>query len=530
MQRFISLSYFKPLYVNHTDLLSDEGMAEFLERLSGQEGEELRREHAISDADFNNFLETLKNPTSIVFYGWVSYNTALLHFLSNAKIEDAYEDIFSHLLHQLSEEYQRFLSPYLAERLLNYAREKDKVVLAKAFSFVVLLDDDHRAVIENQLFASIQQELRELKNGQKENVEEQVLINAVKPLCTDEVIECVNYLSRASYSLKLEYVDLLLEMIRSKACTIRFANWILKRMELVQLNREHVYKIHDLKRELKSGELVVKNHGKGRTPFRWKNTLLFLFFVGIAASVFCLIYFKPFSDVTDHQFTNNTSFKQFTQDERKQIDSLLQEIGGDLRPEDEIIDQGVPLIGSSSTLILRVPYVNETLELIYQDLLKDEDLKALGHLDSCSAKTKFSRRADVVDLSTKKGSVAGMMRNDSEYDVILYIAANSKNGAVASFLLKKGDTKTFEFSKGETMMLVVGNEFQPFNAPSVAQELLPSKKFTHHFCETDANYRESMNTGYRLIDDSQKKVKFLLTGDQGGYFHLLDLKNVLEEL
>ena len=530
MQRFIPLSYFKPLYVNHTDLLSDEGMAEFLERLNGEEGQQLCRLHEISESDLNAFRKSLEQPTSIVFYGWISYNTALLHLLSFSKIEDSYEDTFGHLLHQLSEEYQRFLSPYLADRLVQYGGISDTALLAQAFSFVVLLDDDYRATIENQLFKSIQEDLRELKSRKNEFVEEQDLVNAVKPLCSEEIIDCVNLLSRASYSLKLEYVDTLLEMIRSKACTVRFANWLLKRMELVQLNREHLFKIHDLRRDLKSGELGVKNHGKGRTPIRWKNTAILLFFVIIAGGVFYLIYAKPFSEVTDHQFTNNSSFKQFTQEERKQIDSLLQEISGKVRPEDEIIDQGVPLIGSSSSLILRVPFANETLELIYEDLLKDDELKVQGHLDSCAAKTKFTRRADVTDLATKKGTVAAMMRNDSEYDVILYIASTGKNGAVASFLLKKGDTKTFEFSKGEIMLLVAGNEFQAFNAPTVAQDLLPSKKFTHHFCETDANYRESINTAYRLADGSQKKVKFLVTGDQGGYFQLLDLKNVLEEL
>src|SRR5690606_36124415 len=115
-------------------------------------------------------------------------------------------------------------------------------------------------------------------------------------------------------------------------------------------------------------------------------------------------------------------------------------------------------------------------------------------------------------------------------DVIIYIAEDSQNGDVHSMFLKKGATKIFEFNKGDIMTVVAGNSFQKYIQPNSSGHDLPSKMYTHHFCETDPNFRESINTSYRLSTDSLKKVKFLLAGNRAGYFQVLDLKNVLEAI
>jgi len=527
MQRFIPLNYFKPLYVNHTDLLSEDGMNEFYKKLTGEEGTELRKKYAITDTEFDYFVKTLLVAENIVFYGWVSYNTALLNMLTEAKL-DSYEDSFGHLLHQLAEGYQQFLSPYLAEKLLKYAGNDNPEELVQVFSFVQLLDHNHRAVVESQLFRPISAQLEKLKVDVKQLTTEQELVDCVKPLCSDEIIESVNFLSRASYALKLDYVDQLLNSLRSKSCTVRFANWVLKQMEKVELNREHEYKILDLRRELHSGELKVHNLGKGKTPIRWKNVVMTAFLLSMIGFVAYVIAFKPFSDIDTPELSNETSFKQFSKDERKQIDSLLRQIDGNIHSEDLNFDQGAPIIGNSSMLTLRVPFENQKMESIYQDLVKDAEIQAQGLADSCEVATSFVRRKGLIDLAKNKGNVAAMIRNDSEFDVIIYVAEENKNGAVASLFLKKGETQIFEFNKGNTLLVVAGNSFQKFKSPSTSGANLPSKLFTYHFCETDANYRESINTSYRLTTDNLKKVKFLLTGDQSGYFHLLDLKNVLE--
>lgn len=530
MYRFIPLNTFKSLYVNHTDLLSEEGMKTFYSKLTGEKGKKICEENQISEKEFEHFKQTLENPENIVFYGWISYNTALLNMLTgNGKLE-MYDDAFGHLIHQLSESYQRFLSPYLSEKLLKYSGTEDESILVNVFSFVELLDNDHRAVVESQLFRVIENKIEHLKKSSKNYKTEQELIDNIKPLCSENIIDIVNYLSKASYALKLNYVDVILSFIRVKTCTVRFANWILKQMELVKLNREHEYKILDLRHELKSGELTVHNHGKGRTPIRWKNVMSVLFILIIGGGVTYLIVYKPFSDVGTPELSNETSFKQFSKEERIQIDSLLRQMDGNIRSEDLNLDQGTPILGQSTMLTLRSPFENKNMEAIYQDLIKDAEIQSQGYIDSCSTSKAYVARKGDKDLSKNKGTVAAMIRNESEFDAIIYVAESSQNGNVFSMFLKKGTTKIFEFDKGNTITIIAGNSFQKYTAPKTSGYDLPSKLYTHHFCETDPNYRESINTSYRLASDNLKKVKFLLTGKRSGYFNVLDLKNVLEAI
>ena len=68
------------------------------------------------------------------------------------------------------------------------------------FSFTELLDGDDRGLIEDQMFRSIRSRLRELDKHSPYFTEEQDLINAIKPLCSDELIAVVNSLSKASYA------------------------------------------------------------------------------------------------------------------------------------------------------------------------------------------------------------------------------------------------------------------------------------------------------------------------------------------
>ena len=136
-----------------------------------------------------------------------------------------------------------------------------------------------------------------------------------------ELVQIVNSLSKASYALKLEYVDTIVNTVRTNGCTVRFANWIFKQMEELKLNNEHEEKILELKKELKEGKLAVRNHGSGKTPIRWKSVITFLFVALLGIGSFYIIYFKPFSTVEDEVIADTSSFKKFTKEERQGQDS-----------------------------------------------------------------------------------------------------------------------------------------------------------------------------------------------------------------
>ncbi|MCH2223553.1 MAG: hypothetical protein MK066_02195 [Crocinitomicaceae bacterium] len=527
MPKFIPLSTFSKYYNKHSDLLTDEGIIKFRKSIE-LKGERIALEAGFQRADYEEFGASLKKPSTIIFQGWIEQNKGLLGLLTKGELI-TFIDTGKHLEHQISSTYQRYVSPYLSEILLRFSNSK-KELLAQAFSYVQLLDSDHRSVVEDQLFKGLSDNLKDLKALNREVSNEQELVNITKPLCSDEVIACVNYLSKASYDKKLSYVDEILAVIKTKACTTRFANWILKRMEEVTLNREHEYKIVDLRKDLALGNIRVRNRAKGRTPIRWKTIGTVLFIGGMSAFLYYIIIYKPFSDVNDPQFTNNTSFKQFSLEERKRIDSLLQEMNKKRKPEEISIDYVDP--GSTGTSIaLRRAFTNETMEGVYEDLSKDADLKTNYPQTPCgTGGNVYKRNPGIIALSKKTGNYDAMMKNESDYDIIFYVSENTKDGEVHSMMIKKGETRTFKMKKGDVFTMVAGNNFKPFIEPvNAVIEEIPSSNFERHFCDTDQNYRESINLSYSVSYPKTGKNKFMVMGAKNGYVNLIDVHQVLEE-
>lgn len=528
MPKFIPLSTFNSNYEKHSELLTDEGIIKFRKSIE-LTGKRTVLEAGYEMADYEIFLASLKRPETIIFQGWIAQNKGLFDFLTKGELSP-FSDEGKHLEHQMGGAYKQYISQYLAPILLSYSRSK-KEQLVEVFSYVQLLDSDHRSVVEDQLFKGISENLVALKAINKNASNEQELVNITKPLCSDEIITSVNYLSKASYAKKLGYVDEILGVIKTKACTARFANWILKRMEEVTLNREHEYKIIDLRKDLAQGNLTVRNKAKGTTPIQWKTISTFLFIAGMGVFLFYIINYKPFSDVETPEFTNNTSFKQFSLEERKRIDSLLQEMNKKRQPEEMVIDYVDPFASNGTTLSLRKAFVNETMEGLYEDLIKDADLKVNYPLTTCkNGSSSYKRNVGIEDLSKKVGKFEAMMKNESEYDVILYVAENSKNGSVHSMMVKKGETKTFKMKRGDILTMVAGSKFQTFQPPANASfDESPSDNFDRHFCDTDQNYRESINLSYSVSYPRTGKNKFMVMGAKNGFVNLIDVHQVLED-
>ena len=529
MRKFIPLSIFKELYSNQSDLLTEAGMISFREKLMS-DGSRIAQAAGFDTETLIAFQETLRDPSSVVFYGWIEQNTALQEALLGKKLS-LFVDTAKHLDHTLNKEYKRFLSPVLSDRLLRASIESD-TERKIAFSFVQLLDERHRAVVEDQLFRPYQERLEALKAIAESTNDEQELVNLVKPLCSDDIIASVNYLSRASYAAKLGYVDKILDTIHSKACTVRFANWILERMSHVHLNNEHLYKLSDLRKDLRQGNLTVKNHKRGRTPIRWRAILTILILSLLVGSVIYLIAYQPFSKVEDTEFSNNTSFREFTKEERIRMDSLLRVMDNPFDKVDSLDPSFVPVqTGVDVDLVLRKSFKNERMESIYDDLMRDVELKE-NYADTICADSKntvFKSSSSVQTLDFLSGVHKAVVRNESEYDVILYVSENRKSGKVYASLIKPNETIEFTINKYNTMLIVAGNSYQPFEAPEKStKEERPSKAFTHHFCDTDLNYEETINTTYQFAHPRQGKNKFMIMGAKSGYVHLVDVHGVLE--
>jgi len=524
---FLPIKAFQSLYGSFSELLTPEGIANFQERIEN-EGETVFNEKGFSAEEKKGFILSLNNPKIILFHSWVEQNSVLNTLLTQGELSH-FSDTSKHLQHQYAEEFKSFISPFLSEILLKFSGTTVFTERLNALSFCELLDKKHNAVVESQLFSPLLKEVKITTDSCKEITDEKDLIDRVTPLCKQELIECVNYLSRASYALKLEYVDAVLSVLKYKSCTPRFANWVLKELRNVQLNTEHEHKITDLIRDLKKGDLTVRNHGKEKRIIKASTVLTVLSVFLLAGTVFWFVKYKPFADIEEEEFSNETSFMQFSKDERKKIDSLLLVMNGNVKDDQLKIDHGTTLIGESDVLTLRKDFKNKLFQEIHDDFALDAEQRSFFS-DSCETAISFQQIEGTKTIQSKKGSTEAMLKNESDYDVILVIATDQKKGKVYTTLIKSGKTISFELERNDVLFLVAGNDLNTYQWNEAENEQMPSKHFKSSFCEIDDNYLRSISTVYRMNNPDLSKVKFLLTGNKGAYFSLIDLHSVLIEI
>ena len=526
MARWIPLSLFHDLFESESDLLSQSAHTEFIDRLGSAQATEICERNQIRLHDFHVFKESIRSPEAILFHSWVAQDSELKETLNTEKVSGTFKDKKGVLKHTLADTFRRFISPYLTPILLQNIPD-DVEKLSVYFSYATLLEKDSRAAVEGQLFKNIRTQLALLKQTEYLH-QEQELIGLVKPLCSDAFIVSINSMSKSSYALKMEYVDAILSTIQTPACTVRFANWILKQMDQLTLNHEHNEKILQLRKELAEGKLRVKKYETTVAPARPRVILTYVFIAVLLLFGVFVILFKPFSDPEVYNAYESAEKSDFSDEELREIDSLVATIDYQAFLEGEEIDPGI-IISRGQSITIRRPYETPLMEQIFSDINKDVTLKENYYVDSCGSEVNFQRYPGVQDLSKKSGAKTVLFRNESAYDIVIYVSDNKAIGSVYSMYVKEGSSAEFQMNVDDVLTTSAGKTFAPFyHAKGSMQEEKPSKSFKFHFCETDNNYFESINTSLRLLSTSKTTIKFMTTGKRGQEFQLLDIYDVAE--
>lgn len=503
-----------------SDLLSDAGVEQLKGAMQLAEHQSALQNFGISGTDLSTYLDSL-SAQNLLFQRWIESNKVLADLLVSGVLKE-YKDNQGLGEHRLFIAFQSYLSPFLCERLLSFTSLSTDTVLLEVSSFLPLLDGDHRFLIENQLFTAVRRQLEKINAEHLKWEREELIMSEVMPLVSDEIIQRLNASSKSSYANKLQYVDTLLKTLYAPGCTPRFANWLIKRLELLELNAEHQERITSFKRDLATGELKVRNAQfvKTKGAKRWIPTTIVLLLAGL---VFYIVYFKPFNKPDEVDDIKRSSFTELTEQERREIDSIVQSMNAIVPENEDESDPGF-FTGGNSILALRHAFQNQLMEQIYDDHVLDGRL-AYMFTDSCSKSVKFQAYAACDELAKNKGTES-VLRNESEYDLVLFVADAHVTGKVYSALVKKGDQLTFNLAKGQILTLVAGEKYNAFSAPSGASsDQLPSKAYSHHFCSRDANFEESINQSY-VMNAGSTKGKFVMAGTKNQYLRFIDLSGV----
>ena len=467
-----------------------------------------------SDPELVISLEHVLRANTGLYIQWIIQDHNLHYFLLGNTIKESFKDSQNLQKHSFFPSFQRFVEPFLSPlllRLKNTDNQKERLILA---SYLILLPDDERALIEYELADKMMNDFRQTLSESNLLTDEKQLSEKISPFSQDEAIGFINHLSRASYAIKLEYTDGLLSVINFQGCTIRLANYLVKQTEKISLHKEHSGKLTELRRDLREGKIRVKNHGKKGLILNRNHAFLSILTLGIAIFSFWLMKYEPFKSVPEEEKIAKTAFSQYTEEERRQIDSLIALLDqeDDEEAEESLID---PFMGLEEVeMILREPVKNEQIE---EYIIKIEEIhqKNLQRSDSCKGMSDSSFKKYLLDgfkaLSTLSGKRQMSFKNESDYQVILMVFNDSPGKPVYMQCLTKHQEIKFKVDSGQKMIVLAGQKFD---------------KTESYFCITDENTALSQNTIYEF-DQSAKSGKMLVVGNPGSEFSLIDLKKVL---
>lgn len=483
------------------------------------------------DPNVDAFILNANKNNNLLYIGWIKQINGLEELICTGKTSFFYRDDIKLQEHSLFLDFQQFLSSYLSPVLLKIT---GKNIDYSAFSFIPLLQKDSRTIIEDQLYKNFRDQFRIIQGSLINFTKEDDLLLPVQTYLSEDNITLINLFSRPSYALKINYVEQALKIITHKACTNRLAYWIVKQLEKLSLNNEHIQKINAVKSDLKSGKLLVKNLGKRKAASYFNKTYVGSLVIILLISFTCwLIITKPWSMSDKHLQTTSSSYKSFTIDERKQIDSLLKIIQPSRNITPENYDLG-SYLGEELDLLLRSPLNNVRAEQYHNDLTiyskNYTDLKP----DSCTTLSKKSQRQiipkDMLLLSNKTNGKDAFFKNESDYDIQIIVFKNLKHSQVYYGYVNQGENETFKLDIGDLFFIVPGNKINTFNTPLGYYGEEVSDKFREAFCEIDVNFIHGLNSAYQLKSNAKQNYKFLILGSNFEQFELIDIHGVLKPI
>lgn len=466
------------------------------------------------------YLSHLKQPNSVLFTGWIEQWKEVLEIIKAGETSIPFSDYLRLKEHTLFPSFQQFLTPFLFTPLL---RQAERGVLNETLEYVVLLEPDSRAIVENTINTKIQQLFLAIQQLQEQkNVTEEQLVEVIHDVVNEQITKILNSFSRRSYSHVIAYVENCFTILKSKGCTLRMANWIVKQLQQLNLNPEHIQQLSGFQDDLKTGAVRVENKGGKRSTSRIRSLLTAIGIVTFAGVVLWIIIFEPWSEqIAPQEVETASSFTEFTYQERKHIDSLLKTIQPEPLPQ-YLENDYMHIEGRELMVDSRKTFANKKADSFYgmwEEYLSKDSVQSA---ETCKKLTKQIKESSLPEgfsqLTNKKNGKPAFFRNESEYTVQLVVFNNQPGNEAFYHELKKDAQVEFNLAVGEYIGIVAGNYAIPYT--SATESIV--------FCEFDNTTISSLMTFYVLKSSNSYSYKFLVSGKDIYDFQVIDMYGVLE--
>lgn len=468
---------------------------------------------AFSMTDVFALIDSLKNPTSIVFHDWIKSDDAINKILQANPENLNFHEVVSNKKyrgHALEKQFYSFLTPYLLKFLEDKITESlarsDFEMLRFYIQYSNFLEESKKTALQQdvdkelrKLFLSIneidfvdQESLSKKASSKWEKSSRE--INLLSSL---NLVDILNLLDKQFYALRVLYIDTVKTLMPQPGIDPRSFKMLSRAISGVDLNSSHKSQV-DLFLQKGKTSFQQKQRNTVFNKALFRNPLIYLAFAGIIILILLILPLN-LNNANPPKNEKISGLDSLSKDEVKKTDSLL------AFKEDSTLfetdDMKVPAALPDFILSDNTSEINNTVALkLYESMLNDYEIQQNNISGSCdpleeSKSKEFNYQGvDEIDRDFENHKFI----NDSEQDCYILYFKNEDAGAVYGEFVPSGNSIEMKIVKNWRVIFYTGKDFTPFNPLKISNNgygnLDDAKKidksFTAHFCEMNySNFR-----------------------------------------
>lgn len=467
-------------------------------------------------------LDQLKNKKYRIFHEWVEQDTALLNYLiSSGEIVAPLSSNINLLKeHQLFDEYQQFLSPYLApllkEQIPGLISNHNFIALKSHLNFCPLLPTSKRIELQQPIDIFVNNQLKQLVTSKDPQFKSHFDWVYSTPL-----VLVLNQLDNSFYSTLIAYVDTAKLIVSKNKLSAQQLNKIKSTLLQINLTPKH------------QEQVVIFCQSES---FHYKTTFLSsviiwvkspIFIIAIVVALFLIVLFNWNSNKAPNlQHTKTSSgIDSLTDNELDQVDSLFGFKTDSMIQDGDNIQSSAPpeyiLTADLNTI------KNKKAKALYSSFILDYQIqKENGLYGNCTTTKKSLFQASLysgVESFSAIPSTNHTIKNESDEEVYVLVFEPYKNGKIYGALIAPERSIKIYLKKEESVIFYSGQQMNQFNTMksenngygTIDDAKRVNKGFDYHFCLQDIYNFQQLNRIYKVV--SIKGITVFKALSNGGY-------------
>lgn len=454
------------------------------------------------------WLANLQSEEFVLLLDWAEQERNLASLLDENGSLQPFQNTTHVVSHALFTKFQQFITPFLSKKLNLLMQGGNMDTWQKGMTYLVLLNEREADVVQSTVYGHLHAQHALLTPQILKARSENELLELLRKNLTPQLTALLNQFTLSFYRAKTMWVETLVEVAHHKHSSKRLVLYLIKELNQLTLNVDHLLELRDMERMVKNNTLVVESN---KTPV--KKIIAISLSLIVLVVLIGVIWWLP-TEPERNKEQEKTAFMDFTPQERTTMDSLLHQVKQQRKADENQIDRpDIDYVGEE--LIVNIPWNNlQAEELISQWRQKDSTGRTPLSADSKKDDRSFPT---TESLKTKTGTVNAKFQNDTQLSVFIMVFKDRADEWVYTGYVEKGGIVSFKLNPGEQMLVLPGSRVPR----DLDYDDLP-------FYQIDSRFFENLDKPYTVSDFSPKKVKLVWKALNSYDFYLLDVNGALK--